>query len=260
MKFAAIFACGCAALMTAAAYAEGVDDALIVFSTQGDKADVYADGSTVLDGESYALVWVAKDSAFQGFAADGQLKVKDRSKNFVIGLFPNAKDGHCAETCVQVSKKFIDTYCTTGDLMLYLLDTRSADKKTVTAAAGDLSQGVQSYSEVAAVEVAGQSITVTTAKEAGANAVASALPSGILPPVIKGAEVKDGMFVVTVEQTVPFIRYNLAGGETPAAADKAGIAEAPKAGDATQTIELKYPIKEGESVKFFKVTRDPISK
>ena len=68
------------------------------------------------------------------------------------------------------------------------------------------------------------------------------------------------MFVVTVEQTVPYIRYNLSGGETPEAADKAGIAEAPKAGDATKTIELKYPIKDGESTKFFKVTRDPISK
>ena len=258
MKFSSIIACGCAALLSAAAYA-GADDALITFSTKGP--DKYADGTVVQDGENYALVWLATDEKFQGFCANGELKEKDPSKNLLLGIFPRAKDGRCQDTFVQIDKTFADQFGAAGNFLLYLLDTRSADKTTVAATDAELSEkGVQSFGEVAALEVVAGSIKVTTAAEAGEAAAASALPSGILPPKITNAAVKDGMFVVTVEQTVPYVHYNLAGGETPAANDKAGIAEAPKAGDATKTIELKYPIKEGESVKFFKVTRDPISK
>lgn len=256
MKYAAIFACGCAALLSVSAFAEGVDDALITFSTQGP--DKYADGTVVKDGENYALVWVKKDAAFGGFTAEG--KLVDEENNMLLGVFPRAKDGRCQDTFVQISKTFADTYGAAGGFVLYLLDTRSADKTAVAATKDDLAKGVQSYGEVAALGVSSGSIKVTTATEAGEAAIASAIPSGILPPVIKSAEVKDGMFVVTVEQTSPAIRYNLSGGETPSADEKAGIAEAAKAGDAKQTIELKYPIKDGENVKFFKVTRDPISK
>ena len=255
MKYAAILACGCAALMSAAAFA-GADDALITFSTKGP--DKYADGSLVKDGENYALVWVKTGEAFGGFTAEG--KLVDTENNFLVGVFPRAKDGRCVDTFVQIDKGFADAYSAAGGFVLYLLDTRSADKTAVAESKADLEKGVQGYGQVAALEVSSGEIKVSTAAEAGEAATASALPAGILPPVIKNAEVKDGMFVVTVEQTVPYIRYNLAGGATPAADDKAGIAEAPKAGDAKQTIELKYPIKEGENVKFFKVTRDPISK
>lgn len=255
MNYVSILACGCAALMSAAAFA-GADDALITFSTKGP--DKYADGTVVKDGENYALVWVKAGAAFGGFTADG--KLVDAENNFLLGVFPRAKDGACAETFVQIDKTFADAYSAAGNFVLYVLDTRTADKTAVAESKADLEKGVQSYGAVASLEVTGAQITTTTAEAAGEAATASALPAGILPPVIKGAEVKDGMFVVTVEQTVPFIRYNLSGGDTPEAADKAGIAEAPKAGDAKQTIELKYPIKAGEDVKFFKVTRDPISK
>ena len=255
MKHAAIFACGCAALMSAAAFA-GADDALITFSTKGP--DTYADGTTVLDGENYALVWVKDGTQFEGFTAEGEVVNKENS--LLIGVFPRAKGGRCQDTFVQINREFADKYDAWGDFTLYLLDTRSADKTTVASGAGELAKGVQSFGKVASVGVASGEIKVTTSAEAGEAATASAIPSGILPPVIKDAKVQDGYFVVTVEQTVPAIRYNLSGGETPAADDVAGIAAAPKAGDAKQTIELKYPIKEGESVKFFKVTRDPISK
>ena len=55
--------------LCAAAFANSVDDARISFSTVGP--DRYADGSTVLDGECYALVW-SNDGNFDGFAADGE--------------------------------------------------------------------------------------------------------------------------------------------------------------------------------------------
>ena len=46
-----------------------IQDRLLRFSTPGP--DRYADGSLVLDGECYALVWSPKGTAFAGFNADG---------------------------------------------------------------------------------------------------------------------------------------------------------------------------------------------
>lgn len=261
MKFSSIIACGCAVLLSAAAFAnEGVDNVLVNFSSSGN--ETYADGAAVLDGEFYALVWVGAGESFQGLTAQGDLV---NSNNLLLGLF-NVKG---KSMTLQMPKAVAEGYLAAGDFELYLLDTRSADKKSVAPTKEAIAEtGVQSFVKIAGLKAAAASgegeeapvgsIKLATAAE-GAVPRAT-IPSGILPPVIKNAEVKDGMFVVTVEQTSPCIRYNLAGGETPAANDKAGIAEAPKAGDATKTIELKYPIKDGESVKFFKVTRDPISK
>ncbi len=178
MKFAAIFACGCAALMSAAAFAAGADDALITFSTKGP--DTYADGTVVKDGENYALVWVKAGAEFGGFTAQG--KLVDEENNLLLGVFPRAKGGRCADTFVQINKGFADAYGAAGDFALYLLDTRSADK-TAIADSKDLSSGVQSYGQVAALEVTGAQIKTTTAESAGEAATASALPSGILPPM-----------------------------------------------------------------------------
>lgn len=260
MKFASIIACGCAALLSVAAFAE-VRVVPITVSTGGP--DTYADGTTVLDGECYALVWVKRGKEFAGFTAEG--KMVDEENNLLVCVLPRAKNGRCEETTVQIEKSRAEELASTGSYVLALLDTRSADKATVAAIKSDLAKGVQGYGEVDAVANTSTAIQVVSNEQVGKETPVSAtqvtaLPDSVRSPVIKSAEVKDGVFIVTVEQTVPFIRYNLAGGETPAATDKAGIAEAPKAGNATQTIELKYPIKEGESVKFFKVTRDPISK
>ena len=261
MKFAPIIACGCAALMSFVAFAkEGEDNVIVSFSTKG--TETYADGAPVIDGEFYALVWVAAGETFQGLTPQGELV---NANNLLLGLY-NVKGKTIS---LVMPKDVADTYLTSGDFELYLLDTRSADKQSVAPTKEAIAKtGAQSFVKVAGLKAAaasgdGEEEAVGSIKMAAAaeGAVPQAtIPSGILPPVIKGAEVKDGMFVVTVEQTVPYIRYNLAGGATPEAADKVGIAEAPKAGDATKTIELKYPIKDGESTKFFKVTRDPITK
>ena len=56
-------------LMAAFAIAGGADDATVSFSTRGP--DRYADGTTVMDGECYALVWSA-DGVFEGLSANGE--------------------------------------------------------------------------------------------------------------------------------------------------------------------------------------------
>ena len=46
-----------------------IDDKVLKFSSSGP--DRYADGSIVVDGECYALVWSPKGRSFAGFNADG---------------------------------------------------------------------------------------------------------------------------------------------------------------------------------------------
>ncbi|MBQ8125761.1 MAG: hypothetical protein IJ173_07735, partial [Kiritimatiellae bacterium] len=57
----------CALALSLAAFA-AQNDALVTFSTKGP--DCYADGTTVLDGECYALCW-SKDFANFAIRADG---------------------------------------------------------------------------------------------------------------------------------------------------------------------------------------------
>ena len=66
MKIIAMFF---ASVMTGLVYAASINDTCISFSTKGP--DTYLDGSVVLDGECYALVW-SKDGVFDGFNAKGE--------------------------------------------------------------------------------------------------------------------------------------------------------------------------------------------
>ena len=64
-----------------------VNDTLISFSTPGP--DTYLDGTTVQDGECYALVW-SQDGVFEGVKADGTaVDANDR----VVLVAPVAKGG-----------------------------------------------------------------------------------------------------------------------------------------------------------------------
>ena len=66
------------------------NDARISFSTKGP--DTYADGTTVLDGECYALCW-SKDFANFAIKADGTAEVGAESVDGEVILVAPAKDG-----------------------------------------------------------------------------------------------------------------------------------------------------------------------
>ncbi len=94
-----------------------VNDTLIAFSTPGP--DTYLDGTTVKDGECYALVWSA-DGVFEGVKADGTaVDPNDR----VVLVAAAAKDGRCPDMVYQIdadeAKALAD-----GQYGVYLLDTR----------------------------------------------------------------------------------------------------------------------------------------
>lgn len=59
------------AMAAVAAFGAAQNDLRVTFWSAGP--DQYKDGSTVVDGEMYALVWTKAGSTFAGFAADGSL-------------------------------------------------------------------------------------------------------------------------------------------------------------------------------------------
>jgi len=93
----------------------GAEDPLLMFSTPGP--DKYADGTTVLDGECYALCYVT-DAANFAVKADGTA-----TGGQVILVAPVAKGGKCPEIMYQVPADTADKL-TGGSYGVYLLDTR----------------------------------------------------------------------------------------------------------------------------------------
>ena len=116
MKFSKIFSMAAAASMAVGAFADAAN-VLVSFSTTSDK---YADGSTVKDGEWYALCWSA-DESFDGLNLDCTPKNPDEK---VLILAPLAENGRCPSVVFQIDSKEAPAG---GNYFVYLLDTRNAD-------------------------------------------------------------------------------------------------------------------------------------
>lgn len=118
-----------AALALAGSAFAAANDTVISFSTPG--IDKYADGSRVLPGESYALVWTANGSTFGGLTADCT-PVSETDK--VVMVAPLAKRGRCPVTVVEIDANDAKQY-ENGKFSLYLLDTRVKGANGVVALA-----------------------------------------------------------------------------------------------------------------------------
>ena len=107
---------GIVAMASAAVFADAANT-LVYFYSEGP--DTYADGSTVLDGERYALVW-SQDGNFDGFTVSGEAVDKNDK---VFSIMPRAKNGRCPMTVFQVDSAEAPAE---GVYAVYLLDTRTA--------------------------------------------------------------------------------------------------------------------------------------
>ena len=107
------------------------NDTILTFSTKGP--DTYGDGSTVLDGERYALVWTKDGTAFSGLTADCK-PLAETTK--VIAVAPLAKGGKCPETVFEIDADYAETL-KGGSFALYLLDTRVENGKLASASRRD---------------------------------------------------------------------------------------------------------------------------
>lgn len=232
---------GLVGLLAAAAFA-GKDNVVVTFCTQGP--DTYADGTPVLDGETYALVWTPTGSAFQGIRADGTAAGDSK----VALKAPVAKGGKCPFVKFEIDETYAKANYAGGTWGVYLLDTRTFAKEL-----GADGQPVATGAGGAAVNGYG---AVTTAKTATGFISASAAVAGVAADPSDRQEVKirdiklvDGKVFIYVSGTVSSAAYEVSEGPAPDAL----TATAAQGGDtANEMIIVRDQVPGGA---FFKVNR-----
>ena len=243
---------GAVSLVFAASAA--IDDALLSFSTVGP--DKYADGTTVLDGECYALVWTKNGATFGGIAADGTA-VSETDKVMLVA--PVAKGGRCPNVLFQVdsAKATVLEDRTYG---VYLLDTRVAAADGTTKPAGtkngklSLVNGYGLATEATKLGNAmGGAKTAAEKETAGGQMVAAgpAAPKNVPQPKITSIKIEGEYVCLTVQNLPGFMRVS--SGADVSADDTQGVAQATDG--VTDEVILYAPKATGAS-GFFKVIRN----
>ena len=222
-----------AAMGLAAASFADMNDALLSFATQGP--DKYADGTTVIDGECYALVWTAAGAEFGGFKADGTLaSATDR----LVLAAPLAKGGKCPQTLFQINAAVADEL-KDGTYAVYLLDTRVKAEDGTTQLAGFKDGKAKVVNAQSAVGDSTAAAATTQTKVAlAATAVGGAAITAetiIDAPQITGIKVEGATVKVTVA------------GMSPAATYK--VVTCTKPGDVGKTLDAKA---KGDTFEFSK--------
>lgn len=211
-----------------------VDDTLISFSTPGP--DKYADGSDVLAGECYALVWSA-DGVFEGIKADGTT-VDPADK--VVLLAAVAKQGangtYCPPLLYQVDADLAATLAN-GFYSVYLLDTR------VTAADGAVAVGgldengklkaVNSYGSVSGDTKAAAAGSIAQAKTTAIGGAAVATLVEVEAPVITAIKPNGTKITISTSGLSPVADYKVVTGAKPGAVATELDAKADANGDFT---------------------------
>ena len=221
----------------------GMDNLVVTFGTVGP--DKYADGTTVVDGEYYALVWTPAGSTFAGFNADGSAVAPSQ----VALKAALAKDGKCPTVCFQLTEEEMKAF-PGGTWAVYMLDTRVFPKTTVaatddaaTADAAEDATVTHGYGEVATLN---GKFAVASSSDA---ATANVLPADKSDAKITGIRVADGKVFITISGTSSAAKYALNAGDAP---DKTAEAEV-KQGDTTGDVIIVRDAKAGG--EFFSINR-----
>ena len=233
----------------------GVNDALLSFSTVGP--DKYSDGTTVQDGECYALVWTKNGATFGGIAADGTA-VSETDQ--IVLVAPVAKDGRCPNVLFQVDEDKAKALAD-GTYGVYLLDTRVAvDGTTETKPAGlkngklSLVNGYGLATKAAKVGKAESGIATAEEKETdGGQVVAAgaAAPKNLPQPKITSIKIEGDYVKLTVQNLPGFMRVS--SGADISANDTQGAAQAT---DGSSDEVILYAPKATGASGFFKVIRN----
>ena len=219
-----------------------MNNVVIQFSTVGP--DKYADGTTVMDGECYALVWTPTGSEFQGIDAEGEAAGDSK----VAVKAPIATGGKCPNVQFQIDETYADVNYPGGTWGVYLLDTRkfATEEVTVTVDGKEVRQTqvkvdadgkkfatgvggtVAGYGQV--VSNVGRSLSPAGAK---AGTVQS-IPAGIQPPTIKDFKVVNGMAYLYLKDTSSAVSYGVAAGQAPGTLKP--VSQQPVQGGGNETI------------------------
>ena len=227
------------------------DDVFVSYRTRG--TDRYVDGTVVSDGECYALICTKKGASFGGFTADGRVSVPEFDDIAVIA--PAAVNGHCRRVVFGLPKDYVAAH-KTDVWSVYLLDTRTAEGYPAGLVNG-IPARINGYGLVEGeVSLGGAMVAFGRAEAPVRATLASAVPPSLVPqPVIRGIEVKDGQVVLSVDDTVPFVTYDLVGASSPNALQKTSrcVARHRRDGVVGETITLEADV--DDQVRFFRVVR-----
>ena len=224
-----------------------VDDTLISFSTPGP--DKYADGTDVLPGEVYALVWSA-DGQFDGIKADGTTVDPADKVVLLAGVAKQGANGMCCPPLLyQVDAELAATLAN-GVYAVYLLDTR------VTAADGAVAVGgvdengklkaVNSYGSVSGDTTAAAgtaSITKAATTAVGGASVATLVE--VEAPVITAIKPNGTKITISASGLSPVVDYKVVTGAKPG--------EIAKELDASADAKGNFTFEKPADGAFFKV-------
>ena len=236
--------------ITAVTFANSLGDARLSFSTKGP--DRYADGSIVMDGECYALVW-SQDGNFEGFSADGEcIDGFDR----IVLIAPVARDGRCPPVLFQIPEAEAEEL-KNGQYSVYLLDTRVASGETVRPCGtvnGKLAlmNGYGAASANLAISGANSDKKAEEAETASGGQVASilsAVPADCTQPRIKAIRIEGDNVFLTVENLKGFMRVRSGSDVSVSGATDAAVETT---GGEDVTLVTRKPGNSG----FFKVIRN----
>ncbi len=213
------------------------NDTLISFSTPG--ADTYLDGTTVKDGECYALVWSA-DGDFNGIKADGNpVDANDK----VVLVAPVAKDGRCPSLVYQVDAE-VAKELADGQYAVYLLDTRRVvNGETVVGLVDGKLVSVNSFATASDGAFASDAAIASAATAQPINGAAVGEYVEVPPPVV-AIELKTATIKLIVTGMLPVAEYWVEKGT-----DLDNISE--KVADVPANGEVELP--KTDDAAFFKV-------
>lgn len=228
MKFMKLCAFSAIALMASFAFADAAN-LCILFSTEGP--DQYADGTTVVDGEWYALVWKAPGAEFGGLTSKlGAVS----ANNEVVLAAPLAEGGKCPLVLWQVdsaNKK------TDGSYTVVMLDTRGSDGKPAGKGADGKPLVVYAANTTDATVASGNAFASATEKSVSTSAVASSGTEGMEQPVIESIEIVGEQVKITVTGMVPGLTYTVKSGTEPDSLTEMVATVPQKDDEATETVK-----------------------
>ena len=245
-------------LTVLAAHADGSLIDQFGFLTLGP--DRYADGTTVLDGESYAVVWSA-DGHFDGFFADG---TPINSDELILQVLPIAVDGGLRSGIIfQIEETQVDEL-RGGSYGLFLLDTRvmSPDGTiSPTPPANNTLALVNGYGLVIeGLPVVGlqtnapvrPGLNVGYMRDPVVAAEAAPAPADVPQPSVKSIRMEGDRIVLSVENLSGFVRVQC--GETLDAIGTTVTPATATSGD-REDVQLVIPMTEADS-GFYRVIRN----
>ena len=244
------------AILTAVALAgsafSAANDALVSFSTEGP--DKYADGSFVLDGECYALVWTPAGSEGVTVAADGSAAGGE-----IVLAAPVASGRRCPKVLFEIDAKDMEEKYKDGAWSVVLLDTRRWAAEGTAKPAGTVNGKARLVNATGAVVGDVKVATGAASVMSGVRTVASdatAIPEGAEAkrPKIEGIKVDGANVYVTVRGTVPYLQYGLLEKADPGA-DGAKSVGGVRTGAATEDERIVLVAPATNTAAFFMVGR-----